>query len=189
MYQRYGDILTISVNDWIAAGLTYDQFRMDSQRGGQLSIVKRGINGNTLIDVKSIKRPDRRAAIEAAFGSIEEASAKKSFMDIVIDDKAREFFKEYTYIDKSDEERYLPDEVQLQYINEASLLNMFIRVYEKQVTARACNGKKVSKKVFFTACAEQAKTLSREYHNKLPSNPRVFERKFNDLCQTDTDLS
>ena len=179
MYQRFGDILTISVNDWISVGLTMDQFKRDSC-SGLLSIAKRGINGNTLIDVKSIKRPERRAAIEAAFGSIEAESAKESFMDVVIDDKAREFFKEYTYTDKSDEERHLPEEIQLQYVNEASLLNMFTRVYYKQIEARIGNGKKVQKKAFFTACAEYAKILSKKYHNKLPSNPRVFERNFFD---------
>ena len=178
MYQRYGDILTISVNDWIAAGLTYDQFRMDSQRGGQLSIVKRGINGNTLIDVKSIKRPDRRAAIEAAFGSIEEQDKKPSIMDIVIDEDARMFFRDYTYTDESGKERHLPEDTQRQYTNEASIFNMFRRVYNKQIVARATNGKRKTKKEFFSECIKQAEILAEKYTNKLPSNVRSLERKY-----------
>lgn len=177
MYQRYGDILTISVNDWIAAGLTYDQFRMDSQRGGQLTIVKRGINGNTLIDVKSIKRPDRRAAIEAAYGKINEEDKKQSFMDVIIDEDARVFFRDFVYTDKSGKVRHLPEETQKQYVNEASLLNMFRRVYQHQLKARAANGKRITKKEFFADCAKQAEILSQEHPNRLPSNPRILEKK------------
>lgn len=182
MYQRYGDILTISVNDWMAAGLTYDQFRMDSQRGGQLTIVKRGINGNTLIDVKSIKRPDRRAAIEAAFGSIEEQDKKPSIMDVVIDEDARMFFRDYTYTDESGKERHLPEETQRQYTNEASIFNMFRRVYNRQIIARATNGKRKTKKEFFSECAKQAEILAEKYANKLPSNSRSLECKYNEYA-------
>lgn len=181
MYQRYGDILTISVNDWIAAGLTYDRFNHDS-KDGLLSIVKRGINGNTLIDVKSIKRPDRRAAIEAAFGSIEEQDKKPSIMDIVIDEDARMFFRDYTYTDESGKERHLPEDTQRQYTNEASIFNMFRRVYNRQIVARATNGKRKTKKEFFSECAKQAEILAEKYANKLPSNVRSLEHKYEEYA-------
>ena len=67
MYQYINGNLAISVNDWMDAGLTYSQFRMDSQRG-YLEIAEPHKNGNTLIWVSSIKRPDRMRAIEAALG-------------------------------------------------------------------------------------------------------------------------
>ena len=67
MYQYINGNLAISVNDWMEAGLTYDQFRHDS-KGGFLEIANRSTNGNTLIWVSSIKRPDRMRAIEAALG-------------------------------------------------------------------------------------------------------------------------
>ena len=71
MYVPYNGTVAISVNDWMAAGLSVYTFKHDSANG-DLQIVRRGINGNTLIDVRSIRRPDRRAKIEAAFGKIEE---------------------------------------------------------------------------------------------------------------------
>jgi hypothetical protein len=70
MYQLIGDTYAITVNDWVAAGLTVDQFKYDS-KNGELTILKRGLYGNTLIDVMSICRANRRAAIEAANGSID----------------------------------------------------------------------------------------------------------------------
>ena len=56
MYKDIDGTLVISVNDWINAGLTYNQFNHDS-KNGYLSIHRRGLNGNTLIDVRSITRP------------------------------------------------------------------------------------------------------------------------------------
>lgn len=180
MYQHYGDILTISVNDWMAAGLTYDQFRHDSKRDHQLTIVKRGINGNTLIDVKSIRRPDRRAAIEAKFGRIDEEEKKQSFMDVTIDERAREFFRAYTYTDGTGKTLHLPEDTQAQYVNEASILNMFRRVYQRQVTARAANGRRKTKKDFFAECVMQAKALNADHPSHLPSNSRSMERKYDE---------
>lgn len=178
MYQHYGDILTISVNDWMAAGLTYDQFRHDSKRDHQLTIVKRGINGNTLIDVRSVKRPDRRAAIEAAFGRIDEEEKKQSFMDVTIDERAREFFRDHTYTDGQGKPQHIHEDTQAQYVNEASILNMFRRVYQRQVMARAANGKRKPKKEFFKECADKAKALQTTMPNHLPTEARSMERKY-----------
>lgn len=181
MYQKYGDILAISVNDWMAAGLTERQFHYDSKNN--LTIVKRGINGNTLIDVKSIRRPDRRAAIEAKFGRIDEEEKKQSFMDVKIDKDARVFFRDHTYTDDNGKERHLPDEAQSQYVNEASILNMFRRVYQRQVTARAANGRRKTKKDFYAECVTQAKALNDAFPNKLPSNRRSMERKCDEYAE------
>ncbi len=64
MYQVIdNNIIAITVNDWCKAGLSYNQFNHDA-KDGYLTIVRRGLNGNTLIDVKSIKRPERRRVIE-----------------------------------------------------------------------------------------------------------------------------
>jgi hypothetical protein len=183
MYQKYGETMTISVNDWLAAGLTLNQFRNDSKRDNQLKIVSRGINGNTLIDVKSIKRPDRRAAIEAKFGKIDVEEKKQSFMDVKIDEDARVFFRDHTYTDDSGKERHLPDEAQSQYVNEASILNMFRRVYQRQMMARAANGHRKTKKDFYAECVTQAKALNDAFPNKLPSNSRSMERKCDEYAE------
>lgn len=182
MYQKYGEILAISVNDWMAAGLTYKQFNHDSS-SKLLTIAYRGINGNTLIDVKSIKRPDRRAAIEAKFGKIDVEEKKQSFMDVKIDEDARVFFRDHTYTDDSGKERHLPDEAQSQYVNEASILNMFRRVYQRQMMARAANGHRKTKKDFYAECVTQAKALNDAFPNKLPSNSRSMERKCDEYAE------
>ena len=184
MYQHYGDILTISVNDWMAAGLTYDKFKHDSHEG-QLTIVKRGINGNTLIDVRSVKRPDRRAAIEAAFGSIDMADRRLDFMDVTPSAEAAEFFRTYTYTDDGGKERHLPEEAQRQYRTEAAILDMFRRVWQRQAAARAASGRRKTKKEFYAECVRRAAELAKDplTANSLPSNPRSMERKMDEYAE------
>lgn len=177
MYQKYGETMTISVNDWMAAGLTERQFHYDS-KNRLLMIARRAINGNTLIDVKSIRRPDRRAAIEAKFGKIDEEEKKLSLMDVTIDEGARVFFRDYTYTDAAGKTLHLPEDTQTQYVNEASILNMFRRVYQRQVMARAANGKRKPKKEFFKECADKAKALKATIPNHLPTEARSMERKY-----------
>ena len=177
MYQKYGETMTISVNDWMAAGLTERQFHYDS-KNRLLMIARRAINGNTLIDVKSIRRPDRRAAIEAKFGKIDEEEKKLSLMDVTIDEGARVFFRDYTYNDAAGKTLHLPEDTQTQYVNEASILNMFRRVYQRQVMARAANGKRKPKKEFFKECADKAKALKATIPNHLPTEARSMERKY-----------
>ena len=99
MYQNIDGTIGITVNDWINAGLSYKQFNHDSYRG-YLHIVKRGINGNTLIDVHSIKRPDRLQAIERTYGKVAEKAAKTIF-DITLDAKANVFYMNYRKPDGS----------------------------------------------------------------------------------------
>lgn len=179
MYQYITGKLAISVNDWKEAGLTYNQFRMDSQRG-YLEIVRRGINGETMIDVRSIKRRARREKIEAMYGTIDEMDSKALVNAIEPNADASEWFREYTYTDESGNERRLPLETQRQYATEASILDMLCRVYDQQRAARAAYGTKKSKKEFWNEAVNRVKKLSGlpETFNRLPQNPRSLERKF-----------
>ena len=105
MYTYVDGNLAISVNDWCEAGLTYRQFRQDSQTG-YLKIARRGINGNTLILLDSIRRPDRLRKIEEAFGKAR--VEKGDIFELSIDTKAREFFSRCVKPDGSP----LPDRLQ-----------------------------------------------------------------------------
>lgn len=179
MYQEIEGTLVISVNDWMDAGLTYNQFRMDSQRG-YLKIVRRGINGETMIDVRSIKRRARLEKIEAAHGTIDGMESKALANAVEPNADASEWFREYTYTDELGNERHLPIETQRQYATEASILDMLGNVLERQRAARAANGMKKSKKDFWEEAASKVKKLSGlpETFNRLPQNPRSLERKW-----------
>lgn len=138
MYQYINGNLAISVNDWMEAGLTYEQFRMDSQRG-YLDIACRGINGNTLIWVDSIKRPERMRAIEAALGK---AHVEQSdIYEVRVNTEARAYFSEYA---KPDGTRLDADTVE-RLTMKASLFDAMRRGMERQQAAKARAGKKLNK--------------------------------------------
>lgn len=180
MYQLYGDTFTITVNDWIAAGLTYNQFNHDSKEK-KLSIVDRRINGNTLIDVMSIRRADRRAAIEAAYGSIDrlKKTVNPTEMHLDIDEAAKAFYRNYTYTNAEGKVLNLPEARREQYTNEASILNFLLNRYKIRSSARAAQGKKLTKSDYYADCVAAAEAFKKAgYYNELPSNTRRFAIKF-----------
>ena len=138
MYQYIDGNLAISVNDWMEAGLTYKQFNHDSH-DGLLEIARRGINGNTLIWVNSIKRPDRMRAIEAALGK---AHVEQSdIYEVTVNTEARAYYSQYA---KPDGTRL--DAATIERLTmKASLFDAMRRGMERQQAAKARAGKKLNK--------------------------------------------
>ena len=138
MYQYVKGNLAISVNDWIEAGLTYDQFRMDSQRG-LLDIAERRTGGNTLIWVDSIKRPERMRAIEKALGK---ANVEQSdIYEVTVNTEARAYYSCYSKPDGTRLEAATVERLTMK----ASLFDAMRRGMERQQAAKARAGKRLNK--------------------------------------------
>lgn len=171
MYQLIDGILTISVNDWIQAGLTYKQFNHDSG-AGLVSIFRRGINGNTLIDVKSIKRPERLRVIEAAFGKIDQ-EAPKSIFTMEIDTAARNYYLSY----QLNGAKIAPAKIE-EYVNRASILNGIKKGLQRQTEARAKQGKRVPMGEFYRIALAWYSEQAEKYPCTTINNVRSLERFF-----------
>lgn len=171
MYQLIDGILTISVNDWIQAGLTYKQFNHDSG-AGLVSIFRRGINGNTLIDVKSIKRPERLRVIEAAFGRIDQ-EAPKSIFTMEIDTAARNYYLSY----QLNGAKIAPAKIE-EYVNRASILNGIKKGLQRQTEARAKQGKRVPMGEFYRIALAWYSEQAEKYPCTTINNVRSLERVF-----------
>lgn len=172
MYKEIDGTLTITVNDWIEAGLTYKQFNHDSYRGF-LNIFQRGTHGNTLIDVKSIKRPDRLRVLERAYGKVSESKAKSIF-HIELDQNARSFFMNYRKPDGAPLEMKQVNE----YVNRASMLNALRNGLEKQLEARAKAGRRLKKGEFWKLAADWYTVQSSNWPNPPLSSHRSLRRVF-----------
>lgn len=172
MYQMVDNTLVLSVNDWCKAGLTYKQFNHDSYRG-YLEIYQRGINGNTLIDVKSIKRKDRLEVIEAAYGKIEDAKESSIFY-VELDTAAREFFTSYL---KPDGTKLEPKQA-LKYIHRASIFEGVKRGLQAQQAARARAGRRIKMGEFWKLATQWYGEMLEEYPADEIKNARSFERAF-----------
>lgn len=138
MYQYIDGNLAISVNDWTAAGLTYAQFNHDSKMG-YLQIARRGIKGNTLIWVDSIKRPDRMRAIESVLGKAHPQDA--GIYEVQISTEARQFFSQYS---KPDGSRLDVRQVN-EYTIKASMFESMRIGMQKQQAVRSAAGKRLQK--------------------------------------------
>lgn len=173
MYQDFNDYKVISKNDWLNLGFTIDQLWNDSKRGF-LSIVNRSIDGNTLIDVKSIKRPDRLRVIEAAFGKVEQQKTSLAY-SVELDTAARTYYlDEYRKPDGAPLDMPIVEE----YTNRASILNGLRRGLEKQVAARAKAGKRMKMGEFWEQAVAWYNNQLVKYPCAKVTNARSLERVF-----------
>lgn len=174
MYKEIDGTITITVNDWLSVGLTENQFQNDSKRG-QLDIYRRGIYGNTLIDVKSIKRPERMMAIERQFGKINEAKVKSIF-EVEIDAEARAYFVDYRKPDGTP----LDASKITEYTNRASILNTLKKGLKQQQSARAKAGKRVNLGDFWDQAADWFLEQIQIYPCAPVTNTRSLRRVFDE---------
>lgn len=137
MYQNIDGNLAISVNDWCSAGLTYRQFRYDSQKG-RLKIAERGLYGETMILLDSIKRPDRMRKIEEVMGQVPNITTDAIY-NLTVDTEARAFFTSYTKPDGTPLDNTLVQE----YTAKASLFETMKDGLKRQTAARAASGNKL----------------------------------------------
>lgn len=178
MYQYIDGNCALSINDWIAAGLTYNQFKNDSKRGF-LQIAQRGINGETLIWVDSIRRMDRLRVIELAYGKAKDTNT--DIYAVVMDVQARQFYTQYHQADGTPLDAAHVNE----YVAKASLFTVMANGLQTQRMARAKSGKRLVMKDWYQAmlvwytqqCTDQN---SIAFGLNPYTNVRSFERAFND---------
>lgn len=176
MYLRIDGTTGLTVNDWCAAGLSIHDFHNDTRRG-DLTMLRRGLNGNTIIDVRSIRRPERIAAIEAKFGPIEQ-SEQAALYQAKPDTEARVWYTAYRKADGTPLEARLIE----QYTNRASLLEALKRGLETQRAERARVGKKVKMGEWYKEAISWYNGQREQYPCAEISNARSFERVFKAYC-------
>lgn len=175
MYARYEGHPVITKAEWLAAGLSARQYKYDAQQGA-ISIF--GEYHNPLIDLTSIRRPERRAMIEAKYGPIEEAEPEAQ-MKAEVDTEARAYYTSYRKGDGSPLEPKLVE----QYTNRASLLETLRKRLESQQAERAKLGRKVKMCEWYQ---EAMKWYNEQRQGQFPcaeiGNARSFERVFKAYC-------
>ncbi len=149
--------------------------------------VKHGYGGNgrvVYIEVNNAMRKDYRDAVEKAFGQTEESVPADWYNLIVVDEKAREFFKTFELDSEASNKNHLHDEKITLYTNEATILNTIQMVFEAQVTRRTSVGKKKNKTEFWKEAVQFVTDIEKRFPNKLPNNFRSLERKLEKYLST-----
>ena len=173
MYEVIDGHTVMSVNDWLRCGLTMNQFKKDSSNG-LLDIYRRSTGGNTLIDVLSIRRPERRRKIELEMGKIptDGLSRVPSIFTVVADTDAISYYSEYT------DERglRLSDDTQHLYANGAAVLNTLIAARRQMIESNLKIGKKINMAKMYESFSRFAEEQT-EFRNALPRNARRLREK------------
>jgi hypothetical protein len=201
MYRIIDGKVVISVDDWCQAGLSYYQYNHDSKKG-DLDIYRRGLNGNTLIDVTAIRRPDRLQVIEAKFGKVIDAlnaaksvqttgvpmavvplqivpeqtdPTKRGMFKFTLDTEAREY---YIGFRKPDDTPIDSSRIE-EYTNRASLLNGCREALDTYRKARARTGKRIILGEFYKVATEWFRDVSENHFpaGKMTS-AKTFEKVF-----------
>jgi hypothetical protein len=176
-YQIIDNTPVISVNQWCDAGFSKKQLWDDSSKGF-LSIYRRGYRGETLIDARSIKRPERKEKIERLLGKIAEAP-RISYYRVEIDTEARDFYVKHR---KADGEPLPPEKIS-EYTNRASIFNALKAGMKKQVEAHAKCGKRLKLSEFWKERLEWHTSCATEYNIPIFSNERSLERAFKEYLK------
>ena len=173
MYLNYNGNIGITVNDWCSSGLTYDQFRYDS-RNGYLTILNRGINGSTVIDFHSIKKPDRKDAIIQSLGSAPGERDYSGLFVFEIDPEARPAFLSHRTVDGSPLD---PERIE-EYVNRASILLSIKKTFDRHCQARSKKNKFPKMGLFWKESHAWYQKQSKLYPCGEIKNTRSFERVF-----------
>ncbi|TCN63714.1 hypothetical protein [Acetobacteroides hydrogenigenes] len=127
------NIVTITLEEWDAAGLSYDDYKNDRKRG-KLRTINRGggAENRVLIDFNSLKVSRQRVIISAIGDPRKRVQTNTVKARIVPDAKALEYFTGYLI----DDDRYLPDENVKEYCANAEVLNAIHEVIKSRTAWR-----------------------------------------------------
>lgn len=162
--------INITLNDWQAAGLTYDQYRRQL-RNGNIVATRATRNNPVEIQFSSIP-PKYKKMLVAQLGDIAEHKTRSTFVErIENDDKAITFYTNYLLEDG----RNLPSKNVKQYIADAMVLNTIVGFFGRMSKARkSLTG---SSKNFWAKMLLGANASRVEFGHNLPKNESALKRK------------
>lgn len=172
MPQYYNDILCITVDEWLSAGLSYKQYDNDRQRN-YLNVVRKGGGGHPALIEWDTLRTDRKEAIMATMGDPRKLAHRAILEDYIKPDhEAAKFFANYLLPDG----RKLDMQAQKKYLSEACLLNA-VRAYIAETrTRRKAIGMRKGE-VYTLAANLLAGIDTGKYPHDLPTNPRRLKER------------
>jgi hypothetical protein len=166
--RREGNNILITLDEWQAAGLSYNMYDNDRKRG-YLQTANRACNGRAVeIIWQSIVKECRKNAIKEKLGNPEDICSVSQFADSVVPDTAaQEFYNSYLLPDG----RHLPAERIAEYTANVQVLNAIVRAFKDcRGTRRALSG---SMRNILASLTDAANKLDRRvFPHSLPTNER-----------------
>lgn len=145
---------------------------------GQVNRIRRAHNGySALFVVDSFPLKYRKLIEEKFKDEMQETPVQKGLDNIKEDMQAVMFFSEYTLANG----RHLPADKQMEYVNNASILNRCKEMIDRSNQMRArTSGSKLKKGEFWKEVSSKLPDLYNDYPHSLPMNTMRLQKKFND---------
>ncbi len=175
---------TITLQQWLDAGLSYELFKSDKKRGYIITHVRGGNGRQVLIEVHSMYKQDRKRILLEKYPELQQPVVKSFKESIEVDEAAVSFFSEYRYNPSTGsgqcDDQKLPANKILQYSNDAALLNALKNAFYNNTRARAL-GK--SMRGFWKDALAVVKQLSQQWPNTLPGSTKRLKNRFDSYCK------
>lgn len=151
----------------------------------RINVVRRGGGSEetpALIEFDSLP-PKYKKLAKDRFGDPEVESQKEGIMEYLeLDQEAIEFFKLHK-VGYDDNEKGLPDDVQLLYSNNAAVLNALKKAWDEHVISSKSRNKRPLSGKFWSRAAKAIQNLPKDWKCDLPKNPKRLRIKLEDYIE------
>lgn len=144
---------------------------------GQVNRIRRAHNGYSALFVVGSFPLKYRKLIEEKFKEEMQESAVQHGLDNINEDmQAVMYYSEYTLTDG----RHLPADKQMEYVNNASILNRCKEMIDRSNQMRSRTSGRLKKGEFWKEVSSKLPDLYNDYPHSLPMNTMRLQKKFND---------
>jgi len=173
----YSAHTTITLDDWLAAGLTYDMYKNDRKRN-YLHTINRAGKGREVLIMWDSMRTDRKQQILDTIGDPVQRQMKGFADQVEHNDEALTYFRNY----RLDDGRSLPEEVINEYYANACVLLAVNSAYNKRLGKRRKSSGS-TRGVWDSVVVELNNMPKDNWNHTLPSNPRRLRDRLNEFLK------
>lgn len=174
--EYYNNIQAVSYDD-ISDILSLSTLKVNVHRGNITKIRRACYDKPALYRVDSFPLKYRKLIEEKFKEEMQESAVQHGLDNINEDMQAVMYYSEYTLTDG----RHLPADKQMEYVNNASILNRCKEMIEMSNQMRArTSGSKLKKGEFWKEVSSKLPDLYNDYPHSLPMNTMRLQKKFND---------
>ena len=164
--------------------MSFSMYRKLAYTKKKLEILRqgKGEGNHALITFESLP-PKYQQLAKDRFGDPVVESQKEGIMEYLeLDQEAIEFFKLHK-VGYDDNEKGLPDDVQLLYSNNAAVLNALKKAWDEHVVSSKSRNKRPLSGKFWSRAAKAIQNLPAQWKCDLPKNPKRLRIKLEDYIE------
>ena len=174
--EYYNNIQAVTYDE-VSDIISFNCLKKQAQRGNVVKLRRACYDKPALYRVDSFPLKYRKLIEEKFKEEMQESAVQHGLDNINEDMQAVMYYSEYTLTDG----RHLPADKQMEYVNNASILNRCKEMIDRSNQMRArTSGSKLKKGEFWKEVSSKLPDLYNDYPHSLPMNTMRLQKKFND---------